>query len=268
MDLAPIGCPPAQAALKSGASGSHFVLNPWGQAMLLTEITTVPPTALPLQQLKDHLRLGQGFSPGLDPGSDPGSDQASAQDALLISYLRAALAAIEGRIGRALLRRNYCLEVTRWSKAASQPLPLAPVTEVLSVKTLTPTGEETLIAPSRWVFVPDGQRPVVQGRGGNLPFLVGEGLIARITFTAGFGATWADIPADLAQAVLLLAGEFYDYRHNDYGPGPGLPRQVAQLIETWRPVRVLGGGQDESAAVEPLSVPRGPPRSKRRRWRL
>ena len=50
--------------------------------MMLTEQTTVSGAALPLQALKDHLRLGSGFA---DDGM---------QDALVESYLRAAMAVI------------------------------------------------------------------------------------------------------------------------------------------------------------------------------
>ena len=63
-----------------------------------------------------------------------------------------------------------------------------------------------------------------------------------MVFDAGFGAAWGNVPPDLAQAVLLLAAEFYD-RRNELGEGvAGLPYAVQALIEKWRIVRVLGGG--------------------------
>ena len=65
--------------------------------MVLTEQTAVPTAALPIQEFKDHLRLGTGFA---DDG---------VQDALAEGYLRAALAAIEGRIGKALIARDFLL---------------------------------------------------------------------------------------------------------------------------------------------------------------
>ena len=63
--------------------------------MMLTEVTAVPGAALPVQALKDHLRMGAGFA--LPAG----------QDGLLESYLRAAMAAIEGRIAKALIARRF-----------------------------------------------------------------------------------------------------------------------------------------------------------------
>ena len=47
----------------------------------------MPQTALPIQEFKDHLRLGSGFA---DDG---------VQDALAVAYLRAALAAHHGEVG-------------------------------------------------------------------------------------------------------------------------------------------------------------------------
>ena len=70
--------------------------------MMLTEVTGVAAQALPVQALKDHLRLGSGFS---DDGL---------QDGLIEAYLRAAMAAIEARIGKVLLATLR----RRWRRAA------------------------------------------------------------------------------------------------------------------------------------------------------
>lgn len=65
--------------------------------MMLIELTPVPGAALPVQALKDHLRLGTGFADG------------TMQDGLVESCLRAAMAAIEGRIGKTLISRSFKL---------------------------------------------------------------------------------------------------------------------------------------------------------------
>ena len=49
-------------------------------------------------------------------------------------------------------------------------------------------------------------------------------------------------PPDLAQAVLLLAAEYYENRSEAGVSEGGLPFGVVTLIERWRTVRVLGGG--------------------------
>ncbi len=63
--------------------------------MMLVEETTVPQAAIPVAQFKEHLRLGTGFS---DDGL---------QDVVLEGFLRAAMAAIEGRIGKILIEREF-----------------------------------------------------------------------------------------------------------------------------------------------------------------
>lgn len=196
--------------------------------MMLTELTTVPAAALPVTAMKDHLRLGSGF------GED------GLQDGLVESYLRAAIAAIEGRTAKALVARSYRLEIEDWRQADEQPLPLAPVASVASVTVFDAAGGSEVLAADRWRLVPDVARPRLVSVGYLFPAVPEDGHVA-IDFEAGFGSSWAAVPADLAQAVMLLAAEFYENRHEPAREA-GLPRGVLALIERWRTVRVLGGG--------------------------
>lgn len=70
-------------------------------AMMLSEESPVLETALPVQALKDHLRLGSGFSDD------------DVQDGVLMMHLRAALAVIEARTGKAILARQFRLRLDR-----------------------------------------------------------------------------------------------------------------------------------------------------------
>ena len=70
--------------------------------MMLIEESTVPDTALPVDEFKAHLRVGTGF------GED------SLQDGVLRSFLRAAMAAIEARTGKILIARTFTLILTGW----------------------------------------------------------------------------------------------------------------------------------------------------------
>ena len=199
------------------------------QDMMLTELTSVPGAALPVQALKDHLRLGSGFT-----------DDAL-QDGLIESYLRAAMAAIEGRIGKALIARSYRLTLEDWRQGNEQPLPVAPVTAIASVTVFDAANAATVVAADRWRLVADLARPKLAAVGVLLPVVPMDGR-AEVVFTAGFGAAWAAVPDDLAQAVLLLAAQYYENRHDDGRGNAGLPHAVQVLIERWRTVRVLGGG--------------------------
>lgn len=196
--------------------------------MMLTEMTNVAAAALPVQGLKDHLRLGSGFG---DDGM---------QDGLIEGYLRAAMAAIEGRIGKVLLARRFRLTLEAWRQAGEQALPVAPVVSVVSVTVLDAAGQAVVVDPARYRLVPDMHRPKLAAVGVLLPAVPMDGR-AEVVFDAGFGSDWAGVPADLAQAVLLLAAEYHELRHADPGATRGLPLAVQALIERWRTVRVLGG---------------------------
>ncbi len=195
--------------------------------MLLTELTQVPAASLPISQLKDHLRLGTAF------GAD------TLQDGLLEAHLRAAIAAIEARIGKVLLSRQYKLTLGDWRALDAQPLPLAPVATLVGISVFDAADTEMVMAPARYKLVQDTHRPKVVANGMLFAQVPSDGRI-EIAFDAGFGAVWAQVPQDLAQAVLMLAAQYYETRH-DFG-GAGIAAPVLALIERWRNVRVLGGG--------------------------
>lgn len=196
---------------------------------MLIEQTTVPGAALPVQEFKDHLRLGTAFA------------DVSAQDAALESYLRSAMAAIEGRIGKALIQRDFLWSITHWRGQGEQPLPIAPVSALASVTLIDKSGATTVVDPGRYSLAQDIQRPRLVAAGATLPDIPTGGSV-EIVFTAGFGIDWMTVPVDLQQAVLLLAAQYYEFRHEQAG-AEAMPFGVMALIERWRTVRVLGGGQ-------------------------
>ncbi|WP_341366350.1 head-tail connector protein [Yoonia sp. BS5-3] len=198
--------------------------------MMLIEETTVPSAALPVAQMKDHMRLGSGFS---DDGL---------QDPVLETYLRAALAAIEARTGKILVEREFSWTLTAWRDCRRQPLPVAPVNAVTSVTLIAMNGEETIADDAAWSLQPDNQRPCLRATGASLPACPAGGSI-RIGFLAGFGPDWGDLPADLAQAVMMLAAYYYEYRHDTAQARGLLPFGVSSLIERYRTVRMFMGGQ-------------------------
>lgn len=196
--------------------------------MRLSEVEPVEGGALPVGALAEHLRLGSALSLAPD------------QDALLESYLRAALATIEARTGKALFSRTFLLRIDRWRGGADHPLPIAPVTVIEGVVLVGRDGDEVEVPPARYWLAQDTHRPRLVGRGAMLPAVPDGGHVV-IAFDAGFGPAWQDIPPDLRQAVLLLAAEYYENRHDGGAAHHGLPMPVAGLIEGWRHVRVLGG---------------------------
>ncbi len=195
--------------------------------MMMVELTSVGSAVLPVADLADHLRLAQGFA---DDGS---------LDSQLESCLRAALSAIEARVGKALFRRRFALGLSAWQSGASHVLPIAPVQAIESIKILSRAGIETLVEPDRYALRPDQQRPMIEAVVGSLPNPARGGSI-EIEFTAGYASDWTDMPADLRQAVLIQAAEFYG---QDSNTETGIAFAVSVLLEPYRAIRLRGVGK-------------------------
>ncbi|MEZ5769302.1 MAG: hypothetical protein R3D80_17735 [Paracoccaceae bacterium] len=196
--------------------------------MMLVEQTTVPTAALPVAQFKDHLRLGTGFA---DDG---------VQDEVLEAYLRAAIAAIEARTSKALLTRSFSWTLTAWRDLAAQVLPLAPVSAITGLSIFDRLGVEEVVDSAAFALEQDLHRPRLVSTGYTLP-VIPVGGRAVIGFDAGFGPDWTDVPADLAQAVKLLAALYYEDR-GTFGGETAMPASVVSLVARYRPVRLFGGG--------------------------
>ncbi len=193
--------------------------------MMLIEQTTVPDGALPVEAFKAHLRLGSGFG------------QDTLQDAVLVSFLRAALAAIEARTGKVLIQRRFVWSLTFWRDAEAQVLPVSPIDAITRVALVARDGAQSDVSPQVYWLDRDMQRPRLRATGSSLPQVPSAGAVL-IEFDAGFGQDWSAIPADLQQAVLMLAAHFYEYRA-DTGLSEGcMPFGVASLIERYKTLRI------------------------------
>ena len=197
--------------------------------MILTELSAPPTAAVPVRAFAEHLRLGSGFA---DDGGE---------DAVLEAYLRAAMATIEARLGRVLLARPFAWTVSRWREEASQGLPVAPVVSVDAIRLQDADGSETEVGADAWSVLRDAQRPRLVGRFGRSLPRIPRGGHAEVRFTAGFGDAWEDTPADLRQAVLLLAAHFYENRAETGSAAGSMPFGVLVLIEAYRATRIGGG---------------------------
>jgi uncharacterized phiE125 gp8 family phage protein len=192
--------------------------------MMMVELTSVPSSVLPVSELADHLRLARGFA---DDGS---------QDAQLESCLRAAASAIEARIGKALFARRFALTLLTWHKEDAHVLPIAPVRGIEMVTLVSRAGAETVVAPELYGLRVDQHRPAIVATGSKLPTPGQRGSI-EVEFTAGFAPDWAGIPADLKQAMLILAGEYWG---QNMDPEMGIPFSASVLLEPHRALRLRG----------------------------
>lgn len=205
--------------------------------MMLVEETAPELAALPIAQLRAYLRLGSGFELATSPD----------EDAALAGFVRAAIAAIEARTDKVLLTRSFLLRLTAWREDEGQPLPLAPVSDIHEVVLELADGQQKPIDPAHWQLKADMHRPALLPKSAYLP-PVPSGAAVRIRFQAGFGASWEQVPADLAQAVLMLAAHYYEDRGQP-NSASALPFGVSALIERWRLVRILGGGRGTRAGM-------------------
>lgn len=198
--------------------------------MMLVEQTSVPASALPVADFRDHLRLGTGFA---DDG---------AEDSLLETFLRAAIAAVEAWTGKVLLERDFSWSLMAWRDTRAQTLPVAPVSEINAIRIVDCLDWQSIVDPAKYRLQQDTHRPVLMARGSRLPTIPPQGSVS-IEFTAGFGPAWPDVPADLAQAVMLLAAYYYEYRHEMRVGGAVMPYGVSSLVDRWRNVRLVGGAR-------------------------
>ncbi|WP_322891676.1 MULTISPECIES: head-tail connector protein [unclassified Yoonia] len=193
--------------------------------MMLVEENPVSDAVLPVAQLKEHLRLATGFADDAD------------QDGLLLRHLRAAMAAIEARTGKILIERDFTWTLHAWRDPVRQVLPVAPVNAIVHVTRVAQDGTTTVTDPAGWYLVADGARPALVAKGGLLPGVPPHGAL-RIGLMAGFGPEWSDLPADLAQASLMLAAHHFDCRHDMGAAHSTVPAAIMALLDPYRVVRL------------------------------
>jgi len=198
---------------------------------MLIEEAEVPLAVLPMEAFKAHLRLGTGFASDV------------VQDEVLESFLRAAIAAVEARTGKALIQRDFTWRLSAWRDQSGQPLPVGPVAAMIEVLRVHGDDTEAAVDPSLWRLGADLHVPRLMPRGGLLPTIPTGGAM-KLRFTAGFAADWDGVPRDIAQAVMLLAAHYYEFR-GETGLSEGcMPFGVTSLLARYRNLRMtMGAGR-------------------------
>ena len=197
--------------------------------MILVEETKIATADLPVTTFKAHLRLGSGFSDDM------------LQDPVLEGCLRSALAAIESRTGKALMERRFSVTANMWTPGAEQSLPIAPVTGLHALTTTDSSGTVTPHNISNFSLLRDAHRPKAVALSGAWPTIAAHGS-AKLTFIAGYAAQFQDLPADLAQAVLMLASHYYEARNIAGLSDSAMPFGISVLLEPYKALRITAGG--------------------------
>lgn len=165
--------------------------------MHLAEIQPVATAALPLATLKDHLRLPDGFPDG------------ASTDAKLEQSLRASLGSVEARTGKALFVRQFRWRISDWGRSDRVTVPVAPVVSLDAAMILAPGAADEVLDVADFIVMTDIHKPAMLPRATQFPVLA-RGAEAEFTLSAGFAASWDGIPADLREATLILAADYFD----------------------------------------------------------
>lgn len=163
-----------------------------------------------------------------------------AEDVLIASLIVTSRLHVEAALDLALIDQDWTLQLDRWPDESVVECPLIPLASVSEVRLRDMAGEHHIIAPEHyivdavsrpgrliWTTVPPLQ-----------PGLRAAGI--EIDFSAGFGASAANVPAPIRQAVLLLVAHWYEHRDpGEIGTAAAnVPAAVSELLLPYRRVRL------------------------------
>jgi uncharacterized phiE125 gp8 family phage protein len=191
---------------------------------MLIELSPPAPDADRVAELCAQLRLPAGAV------ADP--DVA----AMLRRLSDAALARVERLTARALARRRFALRVASLAEPAA--IPVEPAVAVEAVETVDPSGARIAHAPADWRIETATAGARLRHVGTGAAPATPPGGHGEAVIVAGYGPRWADVPAELREAVALLAARAFDDGAAGADAAAALPRAVAALVEPYRRVRL------------------------------
>lgn len=188
----------------------------------MPSILTSPPAIEPvsLAEAKAHLRIGH-----------------SDDDEAIARLIAAARRHVEAHTGLCLIAQGWSHFRDDWPETGIVELPQAPVSSVDEVIVYGDDDTPATIDPAHYHADLVSRRCRLLLRGSRYwarPGRIGNGI--EIQVTAGFGAAATDVPAELRQAILELAGHWYAHRGD--GDPPPLPLSAARLIDGFREIRL------------------------------
>lgn len=184
--------------------------------MYLKTITPPASLAVSVDEAKAHLRI-----------------ESADEDSVLEGFVKAAIARLDGILGEAglaLMPQTVLQALDYFPDADFIPLALSNTTSITSLQYLDTEGVWQVWDSANYTL--ENNR-LYLGYGQSWPSVLCRQDSIKITFVAGF-ADSASIPQDLKQSVLLMAGQYYEYRENmsDYRRSI-LPCGVQEIIERY-----------------------------------
>lgn len=204
--------------------------------MRLETITAPSAAPLLLAEVRDHLRIDGGY-----------------EDSALSGFITASVQAVEAYAGLVCMQRqaNIYIDYTCkgsgpgcWNGVADGPvpttqtayiaLPLRPLVSVDAVGFTPNGGDETLLDAQSY------STALGLDAGLKLMSAPSQNGTLRIAVTAGFGATWNTVPADIRHALLLYVTCLYTKRGEEMTGPQSMLRQCGAeaLLLPYRRVRL------------------------------
>lgn len=197
--------------------------------MSLTLVTGPAVNPLSIVEVRDHLRL--------EP--DQTTDEAFLQG--LIVSVRTHLDGHSGILGRALTTQTWRLDIARFRNCIELPLP--PLQSISSIKYYDTDGALQTVSSSIY-------ETVNGGTSGGYIHLLGDQTWPtdvdtdraepiQITFVAGYGDSWNDIPEGLRHAMGMMIADLYENR-GEMIEGNMMPNKTVDRMLA--PYRMVGFG--------------------------
>lgn len=176
-----------------------------------------------LAEMRSYLRLG--------------SDE-TAEDALVLSLIAGARAAVEAASRRLLRPARFRVFLVSWPADGRLPLSLSPLVAVERVGLIAADGAVTDIAATSVRLGPDPWDVPGLLFGRDLPPLEGRSVLVEVI--AGCGGSGPAVPEPLLQALRLTAADGFENRGDGAGGEPPrtLPPAAAGLAASCRRMRL------------------------------
>lgn len=137
----------------------------------------------------------------------------TADDTLVDDLVKAARQYVENYLDTSLINQVITEKITYWPNVIK--LSVNPVASVTSIVYTDENGDPQTLATNQYVVDNSGKLTTIhRAKDVTWPEVYMERNNITITYVAGYGATSASIPADLRQAVALVAIDYYENRAN------------------------------------------------------
>lgn len=161
------------------------------------------------------------------------------EDALITTLLAAARVHVESVTRRAMIDQNWRVVLDSWPQSGEIRLPIGPFRALIAVTVYDQADSATSLSLAQFLPETAGApgRIILPGHVEGAP-LLRERFAIEVDYTAGYGASGADVPSALKQAMLTLVGHWFENREAVLMAGSGaiVPHGFDALVQPYRQV--------------------------------